>query len=126
MADVADMQREAERRRSFGLGEKQRRRVEMFIAFRAGPDRRQRDHMRQVQGADRRLPDIGVAMAGHAAHPRLDRVDAPRDSVQVPALNELIDPPELPGGDPRIWYPHLPDGASSSLAATLCAKLLAR
>src|SRR3546814_6001763 len=59
MADVADMQREAERRRSFGLGEKQRRRVEMFIAFRAGPDRRQRDHMRQVQGADRRLPDIG-------------------------------------------------------------------
>src|SRR3546814_7523440 len=70
MADVADMQREAERRRSFGLGEKQRRRVEMFIAFRAGPDRRQRDHMRQVQGADRRLPDIGVDMAGQAAHPR--------------------------------------------------------
>src|SRR3546814_13729590 len=70
MADVADMQREAERRRSFGLGEKQRRRVEMFIAFRAGPDRRQRDHMRQVQGADRRLPDIGVDMAGQAAQDR--------------------------------------------------------
>lgn len=38
--DVADMKGEAERRRPFGLGVEQRRRVEMLILLRSGPDRR--------------------------------------------------------------------------------------
>src|SRR3546814_3839161 len=72
--------------------------------------------MRQVQGADRRLPDIGVDMAGQAAHPRLDRVDALGDAGEVPALNDLLDQPELLGGDAGIGIPHRHGGGDIGLA----------
>ncbi len=48
VADVADMQRETEGRRAFRPGEEQRRRIEMIIALRPGPDRRERHHMGEV------------------------------------------------------------------------------
>src|SRR3546814_11007517 len=53
MADVAAMQREAERRRSLGLGEKQRRRVQMITALPAAPDPRPREKSGKAWGGDR-------------------------------------------------------------------------
>ena len=67
---------EPERRRPSVLREEQRRRLEMLIPFRPGPNRRERDHVREVQGRDRRLADIGVDVAGQRAEPGLDRVHA--------------------------------------------------
>ncbi len=50
VADVADMQRKAKRRAAFGLAVKQRRRTEMLVSFRPCPDRRERNHVGEVQG----------------------------------------------------------------------------
>ena len=74
VADVADMERETEGRRAFRPGKEQRRRIEMIIARRPGPDRRERHHMGKVQGRDRRLPDIGVDVTRQGAEPGLDRI----------------------------------------------------
>src|SRR5260221_916868 len=45
VADVANMQREAEWCRAFSLAEEERRGLKMLISYRSGPDRRERDHM---------------------------------------------------------------------------------
>ena len=70
VADVADMEGEAERRRAFGPRKEQRRRAEMLVPFRPRPDRRERHHVGEVQGRDRRLADIGVDVAGQASRAR--------------------------------------------------------
>jgi hypothetical protein len=64
VADVADMKREPERGRAFGPAVKQRGRIEMLVPFRPRPHRRQGDHVGEIEGGDRRLPDIGVDVAG--------------------------------------------------------------
>lgn len=76
VADIADMEREPERRGAFGLAEEERRPLKMVVAIRAGPNGRERDHMGQVQGADRRLAHIGVGVAeqrGDHRRPSLGR-----------------------------------------------------
>ena len=70
VADIADMEREAERRRAFRPREEQRRRLEMLIPFRPGPDRRERHHVGEIERRDRRLADIGVDMAGQRCRAR--------------------------------------------------------
>src|SRR3546814_9763580 len=63
------MGRETERRRAGSLGEEKRRPVQMLVPRRPGPDRRQRNQVREVQGVDERLADVGVDMAWQAAEP---------------------------------------------------------
>jgi hypothetical protein len=63
------MEAEAKQRRAFGPREEQWRRLEMLVARRAGPDCRKRDHVRDVEGRDRRLTDIGVGVAGQRPEP---------------------------------------------------------
>ena len=48
VADIPDMERETEGCRAFRPGKEQGRRIEMVIAFRPGPDRRERHHMGKV------------------------------------------------------------------------------
>jgi hypothetical protein len=64
VADVADVKRKAEGRRSFSPREEERRRLKMLVPFRPGPDRRERHHVGEIEGRDRRLADIGVDVAG--------------------------------------------------------------
>ena len=72
MADVADMGGQAKRRRALGPPMEQRRPAQVLVALRPRPDRRQRDHVGEVQGGDRRLADIGVGVARQGpAHTRL-------------------------------------------------------
>src|SRR5581483_11941969 len=52
VTDVADMERKAERRGSFGPREEERRRLEMLIPFRPGPHRRERHHVREIESRD--------------------------------------------------------------------------
>ncbi len=62
--DIAHMQREAEWRRAIRPCMEERRATQMLVPFGSGPDRRDRDDVGEVQRRDRRLPDIGVEMAG--------------------------------------------------------------
>ena len=57
--------------------------------------------MRQVEGRDRRLADIGVDMARQAAEPCLDRVDRLAHAGEVAALDGLLDEPKTLLGDVR-------------------------
>ena len=63
VADIADMEREAERRRAFRPGEEERGLLKMLIPFRPRPDGRERHHVGEIQRRDRRLTNIGVDMA---------------------------------------------------------------
>ena len=80
--DIADMEREPERRRAFGLGEQERRTAEMLVALRPGPHGRERDHVREIERRDRRLADIGTDVTGQAPEPGLERIDALRNAVK--------------------------------------------
>jgi hypothetical protein len=64
MTDIADVKRKPKRRGSFGPCEEERRRLKMLIPFWPGPHGRERHHVREVEGRDRRLTDIGVDVAG--------------------------------------------------------------
>ena len=77
----------------------------MLVARRARPDRRQRDHVREIERRDRRLADIGVDMAGQRPEPGLHRIDALRHAGEVASLNDLLDQPQFLVGDTRIVVP---------------------
>src|SRR5882724_12306655 len=55
VTDIADVKRKSKRCRALGLTEEQRRRAQMLVSVRACPDRRQRDHVREIERRDRRL-----------------------------------------------------------------------
>ena len=106
VADIADVERKPERRRALGLAEEQRRRAQMLVSLRARPDRRQRDHVREIERRDRWLPNVGVDVAGQRPEPGLDRVDALRHAGEVASLNDLLDQAELFVGDADIVVPN--------------------
>src|SRR6516165_6704495 len=95
MTDVTDMQGEPERGRAFGPGKEERGCTEMLVAFRSRPQGRERHHVSEVEGRDRRLADVGVDMARKAPKPGFDRVDGLRDAGEVEALDDLFDQPQL-------------------------------
>ena len=71
----------------------------MLVPLRARPDRRQRDHVREIERRDRRLAHIGVDVAGQRSEPGLDRIDAFGHAGEIAALDDLLDQPELLVGD---------------------------
>ena len=95
VADIADVRRKPERRRAPGLRRQQRRAIEMSIARGSCPDTRQRHEVRQVQGVDDGLADIGVGMAGKRRQPRLHGVDAFADGREAQATGDPLDLPDL-------------------------------
>src|SRR5271165_4188260 len=99
MADVADMEAEAERRRAFGPCEEERRRLEVVVARRTGPDRGERDHVSEVQRRDRGLTDVGVSVPGQRAEPGLDGVDSLDHAGEVATLDDLLDQSQLLVGE---------------------------
>ena len=105
VADIADMERETEWRRAFGLGKQQRRAVEMLVALGSGPHGRERNHVGEIERRDRRLADIGVDMARQASEPGLDGVDALGDAGEVAALDHLLDEAQLFVGGARRRHP---------------------
>ena len=124
--DVADVQREPERRCALGLGEEERRAIEMLVALGPGPDRRERDHVGEVEGRDRRLAHIGVDVTRQAAEPSLDRVDAFGDAGEIAALNDLLDEAKLLVGDAGILVPDRDGGGHVGFADQVGAELLER
>ncbi|KAK0349086.1 hypothetical protein LTR94_034589, partial [Friedmanniomyces endolithicus] len=89
------MRRQPERRRTCRAGMEQRRTVEMGVADRTGPDRRQRHQMREIQGVDDRLPDVRIDLTWQRRQPRLDRVDAFSYRREAEPVDDPFDPPDL-------------------------------
>ena len=71
----------------------------MLVPRRPRPHRRQRNHVGEVEGGDRRLPDIGVDVARQAAEPGFDRVHRLDHAGEVAALDDLLDQAQLFVGD---------------------------
>ncbi len=105
VADIADMHREAERRRSFGLGVEQRRTAQVLVTLGTRPDRRKRDHVRQIQRRDRRLADVGVSVSRQGPEPSLDRVDRLHHAGEVAALDGPLHQPQLGVGHGGVLVP---------------------
>src|SRR3546814_8203635 len=105
------MGRETERRRAGSLGEEKRRPVQMLVPRRPGPDRRQRNQVREVQGVDERLADVGVDMAWQAAEPGLDRVHRLADGGEAAAVADALRRADLLGG---IRAALVPDGSEET------------
>ena len=100
--------------------------VEMLVALGPGPDRRKRHHVREIEGRDRRLADIGVDMARQAAEPGFDRVDRLAHAGEVAALDGLLDEPQPLVGGPRILVPDGDGGGDIGFADEVGAELLQR
>src|SRR3546814_3477152 len=99
------MGRETERRRAGSLGEEKRRPVQMLVPRRPGPDRRQRNQVREVQGVDERLADVGVDMAWQAAEPDLDRVHRLADGGGAAEVDDALHRADLLGGTRAALVP---------------------
>ncbi len=91
VADVADMGREPEGRRTRRLRGQQRRAIEMGVAGRPGPHARQRHEVSEVERMDKRLADIGIGLAGQRRQPRLDRVHALADGGEAKPVDDPLD-----------------------------------
>ena len=124
MADIADVEGEAERSRAFGSAEEQGRRRQMLVLVRSRPHRRQRDHVGEVQGRDRRLPDIGVDVTGQAAEPGIRCVDGLGHRGEVAALDHLLDESQLLVGEAWILVPDGDGGGDIGLADQVGAEFL--
>ncbi len=124
VADVAHVQGKPERCRRLGLAGEQRRAAEMVVPFRARPDRRQRDHVGEVEGRDRRLADVGVGVAGQRSQPGLHGVDRLGHAGEVAALNGLLDQPELGAGRGGVLVPDRHRRRDKGLADHVRAQVL--
>src|SRR3546814_11782854 len=77
----------------------------MLVPRRPGPDRRQRNQVREVQGVDERLADVGVDMAWQAAEPGLDRVHRLADGGEAAAVDDALHRADLLGGTRAALVP---------------------
>ena len=102
VADIADVGDQAEGRGAVGAGDHQRRAVQVLVAHRAGPHRRERHQVGQVEGGDQRLADVGVGVAGDRRQPGLHRVEALGDGDKAAALDHPLDQAQFLIGDPGV------------------------
>ena len=90
----------------------------------ASPDRRNWDHVGEVQRRDRRLPDVGVDMARQRSEPSFNRVDALGNTSEVAALDELLDQSQLLGRYIGVFVPHRDGRGDIGLSDIVVAELL--
>ena len=82
--------------------------------------------MGKVQCGDRRLPDVGVDMAGKRSEPGFNRVHALDDHGEIAALNDLLDQTQLFRCQRRILVPDGDGGGDIGLADKIRSELLQR
>ncbi len=124
VTDIPDMQRKPERGGAFGPGVEQWSVAEMLILFRPRPDRRERDHMGEIQCADGRLADIGIGMSGQTSEPGIDRIDRLEHDVEIARLDDLLDQPQLLVGPADILVPDRDRGGDIGHAGHIRAEFL--
>ena len=103
--DVADVKGEAERRRTFGPREEERRRGKMRVTLRTRPDGGERHHMGEIERRNRRLTHVGVDVAWEAAKPGLNRVHGLAHAGEVAALDRLFDKAQSIVGGGSVLVP---------------------
>ena len=67
----------------------------MLVAHGTGPHRRHRHQMGEIEGVHERLAHIGIDVAGQAAEPGFDRIDALADGGEARAMDDALDRPQL-------------------------------
>ncbi len=98
----------------------------MLISRGACPNRRQRDHVREIERGDRRLADVGVGVAGQRPQPGLHRIDTLRHAGEVASLNDFLDLAQLLVGDAGIVVPHRHGGGNEGLPDRVGSEFLQR
>ena len=120
------MGNEAERCAADRAGDDQRRRVEMGVAFGAGPDRRERHHVSEIEGRDQRLPHVGIGVARDGGQPRLRCVQGFRNGDETPAPDNAFDRLQLLVGEVRTFVHHRDGRRDISIGNGVRAQLLQR
>lgn len=77
----------------------------MPVLLVSGPHCRERDHGGKVQGGEGRLAHIGVAVSRQAAEPDVHGIEGRHHGGEIPALDHLLDQPELLVCDAGIGIP---------------------
>ena len=90
VADIADMKVEPERRRSVGLRDGERRRVEVTVAGVPGPRCRERCDVREVERRDHGVADVCVRVPRKARQPGFDCVERLGDSDEAAGRNDPL------------------------------------
>ncbi len=90
MTDITDMGDQAERCRAIGADGQERRTIEMLVSGRAGPARRKRHHVAEIEGTDRRHAHIGVDVSRQGGEPGLGCVDGLLDGGKTAAIHDAL------------------------------------
>ena len=90
VSNVADMQIKPERRCAFSLGRDQGGASQVHILGVASPDRRDRDHVREVKCMQDWLAHISVDMAGKRAEPGLNGVERFSDGGKAASIYDAL------------------------------------
>src|SRR3546814_1409147 len=102
MTGVANMRHQPKWRRALVAGDNERRAIEMVILLRAGPYRRDRHHVRQIQCGHNGLTDIGVGVAGDGREPGIHGIQRFGDGHKAPALDDTLHQAQLFVGHSRV------------------------
>ena len=124
VTNIPDMKRKPERGGAFGPGVEQRSVAEMLVPRLARPDRRERDHMGEIQCADRWLADIGIGMSGQAAEPGIDGVDRLDHDAEIAGLDDLLDQPQFLVSAADVLVPDRDRGRDIGHAGHISAEFL--
>jgi hypothetical protein len=80
----------------------------------------------EVQRRDRRLADVGVDVTWQASEPGLDGIHAFGDAGEIPALDDLLDQPQLLVSGARVVIPDGDGRRHIGLADCVGAEFLKR
>ncbi|MPM45569.1 hypothetical protein SDC9_92257 [bioreactor metagenome] len=121
---VADMRHQPEWRRALGARDDQRRAIEVGIALRAGPYRRHRHQVCQVQRRDDGLAHVRVGVAWDGRQPGIDRVERFGDGDEAPALDDALHHAQLLVGLRRVGIEYRHRGGDIAEGHLIAAQLL--
>jgi hypothetical protein len=106
MADVADVRHQAEGRGAIGACDHQRRAVEVGVALRSRPHRRERQQVREVERRDDRLAHVRIRVARHRRQPCLHGVERLGHRDEAAALDRALHAAALLVGQSRLGIAH--------------------
>ncbi len=124
VAHVADVRDQAERRCAVGARDDHRRAVQVLVALRAGPHRRQRHHVREVQRRDDGLAHVGIRIARHRRQPRIHGIERFGDGDEAAPLNHALHHAQLFVGHGRVGIEHRHRGREVAEGDLIAAQLL--
>ena len=91
VTNIADMEIEAERRCAIGRRQHQRRRIQMRVVRRPGPDGAQGEKMGQAGREKNGPPHVRISLTRQPAEPSLNRIHAFHFGDEAQTIGDLLD-----------------------------------